>query len=66
MTTGTYVEVIEAVQRDALESMGALFEGCARLLLAHGVCSLAKPSPRQRTPTSGRRAPYPHLIGAII
>jgi hypothetical protein len=24
--TGTYVEVIEAVQRDALDSMGALFE----------------------------------------
>ena len=26
VTTGTYVEVIEAVQRDALDSMGALFE----------------------------------------
>ena len=26
MTTGTYVEVIEAVQRDALDSMGTLFE----------------------------------------
>ncbi len=26
VTTGTYVEVIEAVQRDALESMGSLFE----------------------------------------
>ena len=25
VTTGTYVEVIEAVQRDALESMGTLF-----------------------------------------
>jgi hypothetical protein len=26
VTTGTYVEVIEAVQRDALDSMGTLFE----------------------------------------
>ena len=26
VTTGTYVEVIEAVQRDALNSMGTLFE----------------------------------------
>ena len=26
VTTGTYVEVIEAVQRDALDSMGSLFE----------------------------------------
>ena len=26
MTTGTYVEVIEAVQRDALDSMGSLFK----------------------------------------
>jgi len=26
VTTGTYAEVIEAVQRDALDSMGALFE----------------------------------------
>jgi hypothetical protein len=26
VTTGTYVEVIEAVQRDAVDSMGALFE----------------------------------------
>jgi integrase len=26
-TTGTYVEVIEAVQRDALDSMGCLFVG---------------------------------------
>ena len=25
VTTGTYVEVIEAVQRDALDSMGSLF-----------------------------------------
>jgi hypothetical protein len=25
VTTGTYVEVIEAVQRDALDSMGTLF-----------------------------------------
>jgi hypothetical protein len=25
VTTGTYVEVIEAVQRDALDSMGNLF-----------------------------------------
>jgi len=27
VTTGTYVEVIEAVQRDALDSMGSLFGG---------------------------------------
>lgn len=27
VTTGTYVEVIEAVQRDALDSMGSLFPG---------------------------------------
>ena len=26
VTTGTYVEVIDAVQRDALDSMGTLFE----------------------------------------
>jgi hypothetical protein len=26
VTTGTYVEVIEAVQRNALDSMGTLFE----------------------------------------
>jgi len=26
VTTGTYVDVIEAVQRDALDSMGTLFE----------------------------------------
>ena len=26
VTTGTYVEVIEAVQRDALDSIGTLFE----------------------------------------
>ena len=26
VTTGTYVEVIEAVQRDALDSMGSLFD----------------------------------------
>jgi hypothetical protein len=26
VTTGTYVEVIEAVQRDTLDSMGTLFE----------------------------------------
>ncbi len=25
VTTGTYVEVIEAIQRDALDSMGSLF-----------------------------------------
>jgi hypothetical protein len=25
VTTGTYVEAIEAVQRDALDSMGSLF-----------------------------------------
>jgi integrase len=29
VTTGTYVEVIEAVQRDALDSMGSLFRGVA-------------------------------------
>jgi integrase len=29
VTTGTYVEVIEAVQRDALDSMGSLFGGDA-------------------------------------
>ncbi len=29
VTTGTYVEVIEAVQRDALDSMGSLFHGLA-------------------------------------
>jgi integrase len=29
VTTGTYVEVIEAVQRDALDSMGMLFEQAA-------------------------------------
>jgi integrase len=29
VTTGTYVEVIEAVQRDALDSMGSLFHGQA-------------------------------------
>ena len=29
VTTGTYVEVIEAVQRDALDSMGSLFHGRA-------------------------------------
>jgi integrase len=29
VTTGTYVEVIEAVQRDALDSMGSLFPGVA-------------------------------------
>jgi integrase len=29
VTTGTYVEVIEAVQRDALDSMGSLFRGPA-------------------------------------
>lgn len=27
VTTGTYVEVIEAVQRDALDSMASLFDG---------------------------------------
>ena len=27
VTTGTYVEVIEAVQRDALDSMASLFAG---------------------------------------
>jgi hypothetical protein len=27
VTTGTYVEAIEAVQRDALDSMGRLFDG---------------------------------------
>ena len=27
VTTGTYVEVIEAVQRDALDSMSSLFDG---------------------------------------
>lgn len=31
VTTGTYVEVIEAVQRDALDSMGSLFEGNTRI-----------------------------------
>ncbi|KAA0097833.1 site-specific integrase [Mycolicibacterium sp. P1-18] len=30
VTTGTYVEVIEAVQRDALDSMGSLFPGDAQ------------------------------------
>jgi integrase len=29
VTTGTYAEVIEAVQRDALDSMGSLFHGVA-------------------------------------
>jgi hypothetical protein len=29
MTTGTYVEVIEAVQRDALDSMGSILHGAA-------------------------------------
>jgi hypothetical protein len=33
VTTGTYVEVIEAVQRDALDSMGALFEQVGRRIV---------------------------------
>jgi hypothetical protein len=33
VTTGTYVEVIEAVKRDALDSMATLFEtGCRRFV----------------------------------
>jgi hypothetical protein len=31
VTTGTYVEVIEAVQRDALDSMGTLFDRLATI-----------------------------------
>ena len=40
VTTGTYVEVIEAVQRDALDSMGTLFahtgDGSERHLSSNG------------------------------
>jgi len=41
MTTGTYVEVIEAVQPDALDSMGTLFASVHRLALIESTASIS-------------------------